>query len=124
MPFWKPLKPTGMGHHPIPRTHANSTGMPKLGTKYDSPSWYPNEVEGSDILHKDAHQSLKDNGVPFNQKYDGDADSLIKKTKKSYKKFPQKGTLKIPRSGEVIAENVTLSQSVDESVKWNKKGCH
>ncbi|GGM15856.1 hypothetical protein GCM10009425_28430 [Pseudomonas asuensis] len=52
MPFWKPLKSDGMGHHPFPRAHANSHGYPQLGTKLNSPSWFPNAIAGSDKLHE------------------------------------------------------------------------
>ena len=108
-----------MGHHPVPRTHAKALGMPDLGTKYDSPSWFPNEIEGSADLHKEIHQSLKDGGVPFNRKFDGTQEELIEKIKDAYDSFTEKGTLKIPSTDDIIAENITLSEAVDKSIEWN-----
>ncbi|WP_085679622.1 MULTISPECIES: RHS repeat-associated core domain-containing protein [unclassified Pseudomonas] len=116
MPFWKPLKPDGMGHHPFPRPHANTHGFPELGTKLDSPSWFPNEVDGSDKLHQQFHDAIKKEGVPFNKKFDGTSDDLVKKLNKAYEGFPQKGTLKIPRTGQVLAKDVTIGEALTKSL--------
>ncbi len=116
MAFWKPLKPDGMGHHPFPRAHANTHGFPELGTKLDSPSWFPNEVAGSDELHKEFHEAIKKEGVPFNKKFSGTSDELVGKLNKAYEGFPQKGTLKIPRTGQVLAENITIGDALKKSV--------
>jgi RHS repeat-associated protein len=116
MAFWKPLKPDGMGHHPFPRAHANTHGFPELGTKLDSPSWFPNEVVGSDELHKEFHEAIKKEGVPFNKKFSGTSDELVSKLNKAYEGFPQKGTLKIPRTGKVLAENITIGDALNKSI--------
>ncbi|UBM24394.1 DUF6531 domain-containing protein [Pseudomonas sp. p1(2021b)] len=116
MAFWKPLKPNGMGHHPFPRAHANTHGFPELGTKLDSPSWFPNEVEGSDKLHQQFHEAIKKEGVPFNKKFEGTSDELVKKLEKSYEGFPQKGTLKIPRTGQVLAKDITIGEALTKSL--------
>ena len=116
MPFWKPLKPDGMGHHPFPRAHANTHGFPELGTKLDSPSWFPNEIEGSDKLHQRFHDAIKKEGVPFNKKFEGTSDELVKKLNKAYEGFPQKGTLKIPRTGQVLAKDVTIGEALTKSL--------
>jgi len=111
MPFWKPLKHDGMGHHPFPRAHANSHGYPELGSKLDSPSWYPNKVEGSDTLHKKFHAEISKQGVPFSTKFDGTSKALINKIAKAYEGFPEKGMLKIPRTGEILAKNITIREA-------------
>ncbi|WP_205420415.1 RHS repeat domain-containing protein, partial [Pseudomonas coronafaciens] len=116
MPFWKPLKPDGMGHHPFPRAHANTHGFPELGTKLDSPSWFPNDIEGSDKLHQEFHDAIKKEGVPFNKKFEGSPEELVNKLDKAYEKFPQKGTLKVPRTGQVIAKNVTIGEALSKSI--------
>ncbi|MNT65912.1 hypothetical protein D3C72_2039350 [compost metagenome] len=105
-----------MGHHPFPRAHANTHGFPELGTKLDSPSWFPNEVAGSDELHKEFHEAIKKEGVPFNKKFSGTSDELVGKLNKAYEGFPQKGTLKIPRTGQVLAENITIGDALKKSV--------
>ena len=111
MPFWKPLKPDGMEHHPFPRGHANTHGYPKLSSKLDSPSWYPNNVEGSDTLHKRFHESITKQDIPFNQKFNGTSNDLVAKISKAYEGFPEKGTLKIPRTGEILAKNITIREA-------------
>jgi RHS repeat-associated protein len=119
--FWKPLKDTGMGHHPIPRSHANAHGMPELGTEYHSPSWYPNEVDGSDVLHRNMHQQVKDAGVPFNRPFTGTRKELLEKIRTGYTGLDQKGFLKIPATGEIIARDITIKDAVDEQLKWTIK---
>ena len=120
MPFWKPLKPSGMGHHPIPRSHANQHGLPRLGTEYDSPSWFPDKVDGSDTLHKQLHDALKKEGIPFSRPFTGTQQELIDKVKKGYQGIGDKGFLKIPNTGEIIAKDITIAQAVDEQIKWNQ----
>lgn len=110
-----------MGHHPMPRTHANKLGFPLLGTHYDSPSWYPYKVEGSDILHRDMHSAVKDAGVPFNSKFTGTPEELIEKLDHGYSGFKERGYVKIPRTGEIIAKNVTIQGALHKSLKWNKQ---
>nr|WP_322265758.1 RHS repeat-associated core domain-containing protein [Pseudomonas asiatica] len=116
MPFWKPLKPDSMAHHPFPRAHANTHGFPELGTKLDSPSWFPNEIEGSDKLYQQFHDAIKKEGVSFNKKFEGASEELVKKLNKAYEGFPQKGTLKIPRSGQVLAKDVTIGEALTKSL--------
>ncbi|MCU1785546.1 RHS domain-containing protein, partial [Pseudomonas sp. 13B_2.1_Bac1] len=111
MSFWKPLKHDGMGHHPFPRAHANSHGYPELASKLDSPSWYPNKIEGSDTLHKKFHAEISKQGVPFSTKFDGSSKDLINKISKAYENFPEKGVLKIPRTGEILAKNITIREA-------------
>ena len=123
MPFWKPLKGTGMGHHPLPRGHVNDKGLPKLGTKYDSPSWYPNVEEGSEILHQNAHDAIESKGVSFRGKFEGTLSDLISKVKSAYSTFPQLGYVKIPSTEEIIKSDVTLSEAVDIALEWNDINC-
>lgn len=110
-----------MGHHPIPRGHADANGMPELATKYDTPSWFPNEVEGSDILYQKTHDDLKKEGIPFNKPFEGGADELINKVKSGYSDIDDLGYLMIPSTGEIIAKDITLSEAVDKQVEWLKQ---
>lgn len=87
-----------------------------MGTKLDSPSWFPNEVEGSDKLHQQFHEAIKQEGVPFNRKFDGTSEELVSKLNKAYEKFPQKGTLKVPRTGQVLAKDVTIGEALNKSI--------
>lgn len=114
-----------MGHHPIPRSHANAQGLPNIGTKYDSPSWFPNGAKGSNVLHHDMHKALEDGGVPFSKKFEGSQADLITKTKAAYGGFDQKGYLKVPSTGEIIAKDITVAEAVYKQLDWNKKkiGC-
>ena len=123
--FFSDLKSTGIGHHPIPRSHANANGLPNLGTTRDTPSWYPNEVEDSKNLHYNFHDSLEKNGVPFSTKFEGTQEELITKVKLAYQDFEQKGYLKIPRTGEIIATDITIGEAVDKQLEWdkNKSNC-
>ena len=119
--FFSELKPSGMGHHPIPRGHANQHGLPKLGTPHNSPSWYPNDTKDSNILHYNMHKALDENGVPFSGKFNGTQAELIQKIKNTYSTFTQKGYVKIQSTGEIIAENVTVAEAVDIQLEWNNK---
>jgi len=119
--FFSELKPSGMGHHPIPRGHANLYGLPKLGTPHDSPSWYPYDAKDSNILHYNMHKALDENGVPFRGKFNGTQTELIQKIKDTYRTFTQKGYVKIQSTGEIIAKNVTVAEAVDIQLEWNNK---
>jgi len=121
MAFWKELKHNGMGHHTVPRSHANKHGFPNLGMKKASPSWFPYTIEGSDELHKQFHDALKEQGIPFNRPFNGSSADLIYKTNEAYKNFPQKGFVMIPSTGELIAENVTVREGFHEAMKWDAK---
>ena len=59
---------------------------------------------------------FKKEGVPFNKKFSGTPEELVGKLNKAYEKFPQKGTLKIPRTGEVLAKNVTIGEALNKSM--------
>ncbi len=85
-------------------------------TKLDSPSWFTNEVDGSDKLHQQFHDAIKKEGVPFNKKFNGTSDVLVKKLNKAYEGFPQQGTLTIPRTEQVLAKDVTIGEALTKSL--------
>lgn len=124
MPFWKPLKHDGMGHHPFPRGHADDHGFSELSSKWDSPSWYPNEVDGSDKVHENFHKAIAKEGVPFSSKFKGTTADLLSKIDKAYKPFTEKGFLKIPRTGQILAKDVTIGEAFRKIIGSSKTpGC-
>ena len=124
MPFWKPLKPTGMGHHPIPRVQANAHNLPKLGTPYDTPSWYPNEVNNSDALHQNMHEALQKEGVPFREPFAGTQGEMLDRVRQGYQGMGEKGFMKIPdglpNANNAIAKDVTIAEAVEKQLEWNR----
>lgn len=121
MAFWKPLKWDGWGHHIIPRKKANSSGLDILGTTKNSPTWFPYKVEGSDKLHKSLHGALKDAGIPLRGNWNESIKSLFEKVEQSVTGFKNKGFVKIPSTGEIIAKNVTPHKGFKAIIKWYKK---
>ena len=121
--WWSDLKSTGSGHHPIQRSHAKTTGMTELSDINNSPSWYPNNSENTAKLHQAAHDAGKSQGIPYNTTFNGTDKELIEKTKAAYNSdsFEYKDTegyLKIPSTGEILAEDITLAEAVDKQVEW------
>ncbi|MFC6479390.1 hypothetical protein ACFQDN_26655 [Pseudomonas asuensis] len=52
---------------------------------------------------------------------------MIKKIDVAYESFTAKGTLKTPKTGEVIGENITIREALHKSLKWKSKitgGCN
>jgi len=43
--FFSDLKWSGMGHHTVPRAHANAHGLPNLGTDRNSLTWFPKQAD-------------------------------------------------------------------------------
>lgn len=114
--FFSDLKWSGMGHHTVPRAHATTHGLDNLGTKRNSPTWYPyeSEVPGSAKIHHDAHLALDQHNVPFNPgapnaNNPGSQAELLSRARTAYQDpaLTQKGVLRIPSTGEVVADNVT-----------------
>lgn len=62
----------------------------ELGITLDSPSWFLNEIEGSDKLQQVFHDAIRKEGVPFNRKFEGTTEDLVKKLDKAYEGIPQK----------------------------------
>ncbi|GIM57778.1 hypothetical protein CAPN006_21700 [Capnocytophaga canimorsus] len=95
---------------------AKQLGISDLSSK-NSLSWFPNKVEGSDILHFNLHKALEDAGIPFNPKqmpFEGSIDEAFVKIKEAYKNFDDLGILKIPKQDVVIvARNVTPLQAIE-----------
>jgi RHS repeat-associated protein len=124
--FFSDLKWSGMGHHTVPRAHVNMHGLNNLGAKCDSPAWYPQQadVTGSYQIHHDAHLALEQNVVPFNPGSPSannpvsQAD-LLTKASATYKTpgLDQKGVLRIPSTGEIIADNVTMAEAMEKALE-------
>lgn len=115
-----------MGHHTVPRAHANANGLPRLGTKYNSPAWYPQQadVPGSAQTHYDAHLALENNGVPFNPdapnaNNPASQAELLSRSRTAYQGMNQKGVLRIPSTGEIVADNVTIAEAMEKALEWD-----
>ena len=67
------------------------------------------------------HDAIKNAGVPFNKKFIGTPEELIEKLNNGYSDFKQRGYVKIPRTGEIIAKNITIQGALNKSLNWNKQ---
>jgi RHS repeat-associated protein len=128
--FFSDLKWSGMGHHTVPRAHATAHGLDNLGTKRNSPTWYPyeSEVPGSAKIHHDAHLALDQHNVPFNPgapnaNNPGSQTELLSRARTAYQDpaLTQKGILRIPSTGEVVADNVTIAEAMEKALEWSAK---
>lgn len=72
-------------------------------------------MDGSDVLHKDFHGAIKKKACLLTEIL-RDPEELVGKLNKAYEKVPQKGTLKIPRTVEVLAKNVTIGEALNKSM--------
>ena|GEM_PF-1988703 len=121
---WPDLKPTGVGHHMVPKTHASQfPQLEALGHPTKAPSWYPNNSSDTGILHQDFHNKLTENGVPRTGKFEGTADDLVSKSRKAYKGYDQLGFVKFGKgkNAKILATDVTPLEAFDKITKWNQK---
>lgn len=118
MPWaWNP--DTGMGHHLVPRGKANSAGVPLLGTKRGTPTFFPNPYTAGD--HEAIHRAQKPHIGALQGPWTGTADELLEASKKGLDDVAHlRGDLKIPSTGEILAKNVTPAEAFDELMKWHE----
>ncbi|MBI6577838.1 RHS domain-containing protein [Pseudomonas viridiflava] len=119
---WMPWawNPDGMGHHLIPREKANSIGLHELGTKYNTPSFYPEPYAAG--MHEELHRAIKPDVGKLQGPWTKSSEELFEATGKGLDKVSHiKGDLRIRATGEVIAKNVTPKQAHAALVDWYKK---
>ena len=109
--------PNGMGHHLIPRNKANSIGLTDLGTKRNTPTFFPNPY--SPGMHEELHRVIKNDIGKIQGPWTGSADELFSATSRNLDSVSHiKGDLKIPSTGEIIAKNVTPKEAHNKLLKW------
>ena len=94
------------GHHLIPRGKANSIGMNELGTKLNTPTFFPDPYEPG--MHEELHQAIKGDIGKIQGPWAGTEQELIYAYGRNLSSVSHiKCDLKIPSTGEVLARNVT-----------------
>ncbi|QKZ02404.1 RHS repeat-associated core domain-containing protein [Pseudomonas eucalypticola] len=119
---WMPWawNPDGMGHHMIPRGKANSVGLNELGTKLNTPTFFPIPYEEG--MHEELHRAIKPDIGSLQGAWTKTPGDLIEAAGKNLDAVSHiKGDLRIPATGEVIAKNVTPKAAYAELVNWYKK---
>jgi hypothetical protein len=112
--WWSKLLPSGMGHHLFPRSVAKKLDILEL-SQNNSIAWYPNNPEGSDVLHGKMHGALIKEGIPFHgSEFEGTTAEAFDKMKKAYSGFDEKGFLKIPGTNEKLFKNLTPGEAIDK----------
>ncbi|QXO16516.1 RHS repeat domain-containing protein [Vibrio ostreae] len=111
--LYSELKHTGMGHHLIPRSVAKKLAIDDFAHN-QAISWYPNNVSGSDELHKRLHCSLINEGVPFHgSKFEASVGDFFQRAKSAYDGIDEKGFLKVPYTDEILADDVTPKEALE-----------
>ena len=109
-----------MGHHLVPRGKANSVGLDLLGTKRNTPTFFPEPYEPG--MHETIHKAQRPALGKLQGPWQGTPDELMSASKSGLGDVSHiRGTLKIPATGEVIAENVTPEEAFDHLVDWHNK---
>jgi RHS repeat-associated protein len=112
-------EPTRMGHHLVPRGKANSVGLTELGTKVDTPTFFPRPYDPG--MHEALHAAQSPHIGKLQGPWEGTPESLIEASGKGLKDVPHiRGDLKIPRTGEVLATNVTPAQAFRKLKAWQR----
>lgn len=115
--------PTKKGHHLVYQQKANSVGLTLLGTDYDTSTFHFEK----DTYVPGTHEKIHKHQDPFvggrQGKFKGTAQELLDASRKGLEGLDDiKGDLKIPRTQEVIAKNVTPIEAFDKLIEWyNKK---
>ncbi|WP_212893100.1 RHS repeat domain-containing protein, partial [Capnocytophaga canimorsus] len=119
MPWPNPIR---KGHHLVFQKKANSVGLYLLGTDYDTPTFHFDKDTYVPGTHEKIHRS-QDPFVGGRQgKFKGSAEELLEASRKGLEGLDDiKGDLKIPRTQEVLAKNVTPIEAFDKLMEWHKK---
>lgn len=95
-----------MCHHLVPREKANSIGLDELGTTKDTPTFFPEPYEPG--MHEALHRAVSPDLGPLQGPWQRTSEELFNATSKGLDSVSNiRGDLRIPRTGEVIASNVT-----------------
>ncbi|WP_242414207.1 RHS repeat-associated core domain-containing protein [Salinivibrio sp. MA427] len=121
--------PTKQGHHLIYKNKAASVGWDHLASNSTTPTFFFDEpyTPGS---HEAIHRAQRPYVGKVQGPWTGSPEELLSASKAGLGDVDWiKGSLKIPATGEVLAENVTPLQAFDKLEEWhqlqlkNKKGC-
>ncbi|MTJ83144.1 MAG: hypothetical protein F8N37_19330, partial [Telmatospirillum sp.] len=114
-----PWNPEGMGHHLVPRGKANSIGLDSLGTERDTPTFFPEPYEAG--MHEELHRAIRRDVGKLQGPWTGTSEELFFATSKGLDNVAHiKGTLRVPSSGEILAENVTPKEAHEKLLEWHK----
>ncbi len=121
--------PTKQGHHLIYKNKAKSMGWEHLASSSTTPTFFFNEpyIAGS---HEAIHRAQRPYVGKVQGPWTGSPEELISASKAGLGELDWiKGNLKIPATGEILAENVTPLEAFDKLEEWHhqqlrtKKGC-
>lgn len=95
-----------------------------LATDFDTPTFFFDK----DTYVVGTHELIHKSQAPFvggrTGKFNGSAEELLKASRKGLEDLDYiKGDLKIPRTQELLAKNVTPVEAFDKLMEWYKKGC-
>jgi RHS repeat-associated protein len=112
-------EPSRMGHHLVPRGKANSVGLSSLGTELDTPTFFPRPYAPG--MHEGIHAAQRPTVGKLQGPWQGTADELLSASRAGLDDVSHlRGDLKIPRTGQVLASNVTPAEAFDELMKWHE----
>ncbi|MCK6587428.1 MAG: DUF6531 domain-containing protein [Polyangiaceae bacterium] len=110
--------PQGMGHHLIPRGKAGSIGLDHLATELDTPSFFPIPYTAGD--HELIHRAQRPHVGKLQGPWEGTADELFEAAGKGLDDVAHlTGELRIPRTGEVLASDVTPKEALAKLREWH-----
>jgi RHS repeat-associated protein len=118
MPWPNPVK---SGHHLVYAGKANSIGLSHLGSYTETPTYFFNEPY-TPGAHERIHAAQKPHVDPRQGAWAGTADELIEASKKGLVGLDDiKGDLRIPKTGDVLAHNVTPLEAFEKLEEWHKQ---
>ena len=116
MPWPNPIK---SGHHLIYAGKARSMGLFHLSDSKTTPTFFFNDpyMPGT---HERIHRAQGLYVGPRQGKWNGTVEELFSKSRKGLESLEDiKGSLIIPSTGKVLAENVTPLQAFDKLIEWH-----
>ena len=118
--FWR--NPTRMGHHLVYKQKANSVGLTDLGMDLDTPTFFFDDETYIDGTHERVHKH-QDPCVGGRQgKFNGTAEELLHASRRGLEGLDDIiGDLKIPRTKEILAKNVTPLEAFDKLMEWHQE---
>jgi RHS repeat-associated protein len=119
MPWaWNPTK--GMGHHLVPRGKANSVGLTLLGTKRNTPTFFPTPYVKK--MHEALHAAQAPHIGALQGPWNGTAGELLAASRAGLDDVAHlRGELRIPATGEVLARDVTPTEAFDKLMQWHEE---
>lgn len=118
MPWANPIN---SGHHLVYLGKANSVGLDHLGSYSDTPTYFFNDpyIPGS---HERIHAAQRPYVGSRQGPWTGTPEELIAASKKGLVGLDDiRGDLRIPKTGEVLASNVTPLEAFEKLEEWHNK---